>query len=121
MMGIFLNVLMYAFALLPSVVTGVESLVGDSASGATKKQMATDALSAALSGASSVTTGTDAALSQLAATAVEMAPVNNTRSTGAYQAATAAAKVTAAAASAVSQAAPAAQSSTSTSTTPTNE
>ena len=109
-MGIFLTVLQYAFALLPSIVTGIQSVVGDSQSGATKKQMATDALSAALTGASSVTTGTNSALAQLAAGAAMTiinttdaitTAVNHTKATGAYAAATATAKTTLAAAAAI--------------------
>ena len=102
-MGIFLTVLSYAFGLLPSIVTGIQTLVGDTQSGASKKQMATDMLSVALNGASSVTTGQNAALAQLAAStalgiinatdAISTA-VSHTKATGAYQAATTAAKAT---------------------------
>jgi hypothetical protein len=97
-MGIFLTVLQYAFALLPAIVTGVQSVVGDTQSGATKKTMATDALSAALQGAAGVTTGTNATLAQLAGAAALAViattdaistAVTHTKATGAYQAATA--------------------------------
>lgn len=48
------NWLQIVFSLTPYIVGGVEKIVGDNASGATKKQMAMDALGIATAGAEAV-------------------------------------------------------------------
>jgi hypothetical protein len=114
-MNIFATILGYALALLPTIVTSIQTEVGDSQSGATKSQMATDALNAALQGAAAVIpAGTTNSVLASASGAVAgevidisstLASVMNhvqtkgsvatavalTKKTGAYQAATAAA------------------------------
>lgn len=87
-----MNWLSIALGLLPSIVHGIESVVGDKASGATKAQMAQDALAVATTGASAVLTGSNAVYGQAASQIVGLA-INQTvaaaKATGTYQKATA--------------------------------
>jgi hypothetical protein len=62
-----MNWLKILLSLAPYIVAGVSKIAGDNASGATKKQMATDALNIATEGALSVDPN-DAAITQAAAT-----------------------------------------------------
>ncbi len=57
-------------ALFPVAVHAIESIIGESQSGASKSQMAQDAVKQALTGALTVTTGGNAALAQIAAAGV---------------------------------------------------
>jgi hypothetical protein len=59
------NWLQIVFSLTPYIVAGVEKIAGDNASGATKKQMATDALGIATAGAEAVDPN-DASITQAA-------------------------------------------------------
>lgn len=87
-----MNWLSLALGLLPGIVTGIETVIGDKASGATKAQMAKDALAVATGTAGQVLTGDNAvfatAASQIAGLAITQA-VNIQKATGAYQKATA--------------------------------
>lgn len=114
-MELFAKLLGYALGLLPVIVTGIQTVAGDKVAGATKSQMATDALEVALQGAANVIPAgsTNAALAAGAGAAAEetidatsaiasvlshikatngiKSAVTLTKATGAYQAATAAA------------------------------
>ena len=87
-----MNCLSMALGLLPAIVHGIESIVGDKASGATKAQMAQQALAAATAGAAAVLTGSNAVYGQAASQIVGLA-INQTvaiaKANGTYQKATA--------------------------------
>lgn len=87
-----MNWLSTFLGLLPGIVHGIEAVVGDKASGATKAQMAQDALSVATGTATGVLTGNDAtyaaAASQITGLAITQT-VNIAKATGTYQKATA--------------------------------
>ena len=87
-----MNWLSIALGLLPAIIHGIQSIVGDKASGATKAQMAQDALAVATSGAAGVLTGGNAAYASAASQIVGLA-INQTvaiaKATGTYQKATA--------------------------------
>ena len=87
-----MNWLSIALGLLPSIVHGIESIVGDKASGATKAKMAQDALAVATSGAAAVLTGSNAVYGQAASQIVGLA-INQTvaiaKANGTYAKATA--------------------------------
>lgn len=105
------SILAMIFTLAPKVVLAVETVHGQAVSGATKSQMATTALNAAVDGATSTLSGTNAQYAQVAGGLIQTAidaSVALTKSTGAYQAASAAAAAsqTAAAANPSSQAMP---------------
>lgn len=87
-----MNYLSLILGLLPHIVLGIQTVIGDKASGATKAQMAQDALSVATAGAGAVLTGNDAtyaaAASQIAGLAITQT-VNIAKANGTYQKATA--------------------------------
>lgn len=87
-----MNWLSTILGLLPGIVHGIETVVGDKASGATKAQMAQDALAVATGAAGQVLTGSDAtyaaAASQIAGLAITQT-VNIAKANGTYQKATA--------------------------------
>lgn len=87
-----MNWLSLALALLPGIVHGIQAVVGDKASGATKKQMAKDALAVATGTAGTVLTGDNAtyaqAASQIAGLAIDQT-VAIAKANGTYQKATA--------------------------------
>lgn len=87
-----MNWLSLALALLPGIVHGIQAVVGDKAAGATKKQMALDALAVATGTAGQVLTGDNAtyaqAASQIAGLAIDQT-VAIAKATGTYQKATA--------------------------------
>lgn len=87
-----MNWLSMALGLLPSIIHGIEAVIGDKASGATKAQMAKDALSVATGAAGAVLTGDNAtyasAASQIAGLAITQT-VNIAKANGTYQKATA--------------------------------
>jgi hypothetical protein len=117
-MNLFATILGYAFGILPGIVTGVQAIQGDKASGASKNQMATDALTVALQTAGNIfapgSTNANLAAEAGAATAGVISTesaiqtvinhikntnaisttVSLTKATGAYQAATAVATAT---------------------------
>lgn len=89
-----MNILALILGLVPSVVKGIESIVGDKASGASKAQMAHDALEAAVTATMPVLTGNNAVYGQVAAAVAQTAidqTVAISKATGAYQKWTAAA------------------------------
>lgn len=87
-----MNYLSLILGLLPHIVLGIQTVIGDKASGATKAQMAQDALAVAIGSAGSVLSGADAtyaaAASQIAGLAIKQT-VDITKATGTYQKATA--------------------------------
>lgn len=87
-----MNFLSLILGLLPHIVLGIQSVVGDKASGATKQQMAKDALAVATGAAGAVLTGNNAvfagAASQIAGLAIDQT-VAIAKATGTYQKATA--------------------------------
>lgn len=87
-----MNWLSLVIALVPGIIHGIQSVIGDKASGATKKQMAIDALNAATGAAGSVLTGNNAvfasAASQIAGLVIDQS-VAIAKATGTYQKATA--------------------------------
>lgn len=87
-----MNWLSIILGLLPGIVHGIQSVVGDKASGATKAQMATDALAVATGTAGAVLTGNDATYAAAAGQITQLA-INQTvaiaKATGTYQKATA--------------------------------
>ena len=98
-----MTILSYFLKLAPGVVLGIEAVQGDKASGASKKQMATDALNVATSTALGALTGTNAALASAAsaiASSVIDATVVATKANGSYAAATSASTTTVPASSA---------------------
>lgn len=86
------NWLSLALGLLPHIILGIQSVVGDKASGATKAQMAQDALAVATGAAADVLTGDNAtyaaAASQLTGLAITQT-VNIAKANGTYAKATA--------------------------------
>jgi hypothetical protein len=68
-----MNIFALILALVPGVVQGIQTVVGDKANGATKKQMAQDALAAALSATSTVLTGNNSVLAKAAAGVASLA------------------------------------------------
>ena len=87
-----MNWLSRILGLLPHIVLGIQTVVGDKASGATKAQMAKDALQVATGGASAVLTGNNATYADAASKITQLAidqTVAITKATGAYQKATA--------------------------------
>jgi hypothetical protein len=72
-----MNIFALILGLVPGIVKGIQTVVGDKANGATKAQMAQDALNAAVTSASSVLTGTDAIYGQAAAQLAQLA-INQT-------------------------------------------
>jgi hypothetical protein len=87
-----MNWLSICLGLLPGIVHGIEAVVGDKASGATKAQMAQDALTVATGTAGSILNGSNAtyatAASQIAGLAITQT-VNIAQANGTYQKATA--------------------------------
>lgn len=87
-----MNWLSLILGLLPGIVHGVQAVVGDKASGATKAQMAKDALGVATQTASQVLTGGNAAYAS-AASAITGLAIDQTvaiaKANGTYQKATA--------------------------------
>lgn len=87
-----MNWLSLFLGLLPGIVHGIQAVVGDKASGATKAQMAKDALAVATSTAGTVLTGSNAtyatAASQITGLAIDQT-VNIAKANGTYQKATA--------------------------------
>lgn len=87
-----MNWLSIILGILPGVVHGIQSVVGDRASGATKQQMALDALDAATGTAGSVLKGTDGTYATAAGQIAKLA-INQTvsiaQTQGSYQKATA--------------------------------
>lgn len=87
-----MNWLSTILGLLPGIVHGIQAVVGDKASGATKQQMALDALDVATSTAGSILSGSNAtyaaAASQIAKLAINQT-VTIAQATGTYQKATA--------------------------------
>lgn len=87
-----MNWLSLVLGLLPGIVHGIQAVVGDKASGATKQQMAKDALAVATSTAGAVLTGSNAtyagAAGQLVGLAIDQT-VAIAKATGTYQKATA--------------------------------
>ena len=89
-----MNWLALILGLVPGVVQGVETIVGDKASGATKAQMAQDALKVAVNSAGTVLTGNNAVYGQVAGQVAQLAinqVVDISKAAGAYQKWTAAA------------------------------
>jgi hypothetical protein len=86
------NWLSTILGLLPGIVHGIQAVVGDQASGATKAQMAQDALAVATGAAGDVLSGDNAtyavAASQIAGLAITQT-VNIAKANGTYQKATA--------------------------------
>jgi len=81
-----------AFMLAKGITLGIQTLVGDKASGATKKQMAQDELNVALQTAVPALSGDNAALAQAAGAVTSVAidqAVLIHKTSGAYQKATA--------------------------------
>ncbi len=102
-MNLFASILTLVLTLAPKVILGIETVVGEAQSGATKRKMAQDALNAAASAAASaLPAGSDNAAYATAATGAVSAIINDvdtisgivntTKASGAYQAATAKAK-----------------------------
>lgn len=87
-----MNWLSLALGLLPGIIHGIQAVVGDKASGATKQQMAKDALAVATQTAGDLLTGGNAvyaqAASQIAGLAIDQT-VAIAKATGTYQKATA--------------------------------
>jgi hypothetical protein len=87
-----MNWLSLILALVPGIIHGVQVVVGDKASGATKKQMAKDALAAATGTAANMLTGDNAtmadAASQITGLVIDQA-VSDAKAKGTYQKATA--------------------------------
>mgnify|MGYP001556027777 FL=1 len=82
-----MNIFALILGLIPGVVKGIETVVGDKASGATKAQMAHDALGAAVASTSSVLTGSNAIYGQAAAQLAQLAidqTVAITKASGVY-------------------------------------
>jgi len=83
-----MNWLSLILGLTPHIIQGIQTIVGDKASGATKQQMAKDALSVATGAASSVLTGSNAvygqAASQIAGLVIDQA-VAVAKANGSYQ------------------------------------
>jgi hypothetical protein len=89
-----MNIFSMIFGLVPGVIQGIETIVGDKASGASKSQMAQDALAAAVATSSQVLTGSNAVYGQVAAQVAQLAinqSVQLSKASGAYQTWTAAA------------------------------
>lgn len=89
-----MNVFSLILGLVPGIVQGIQTIVGDKASGASKAQMAQDALAAAVSSSSQVLTGSNAIYGQAAAQVAQLAinqAVTISKASGAYQTWTAAA------------------------------
>lgn len=63
----------YILALVPTIVRGIQVTVGDSQNGLTKAQMAQDALTVAVNGASSVLTGSNAVYASVAGEVAQVA------------------------------------------------
>jgi len=87
-----MNWLSLVLGLLPGIVHGIQAVVGDKASGATKAQMAKDALAVATGTAGQVLTGNNAQLGQAASVIAGLAidqTVAIAKATGTYQKATA--------------------------------
>lgn len=87
-----MNWLSLALGLLPHIILGIQSVVGDKASGATKAKMAQDALAVATGAAGDVLTGSNAAYATAASQVVGLA-INQTvsiaKANGTYAKATA--------------------------------
>jgi len=87
-----MNWLSTILGLLPGIIHGIQAVVGDKASGATKAQMATDALAVATGTAGTVLTGSNATYAAAAGQITQLA-INQTvaiaKATGTYQKATA--------------------------------
>src|SRR3569833_2667888 len=86
-----MNWLSLIIALSTHVVLGIQTVIGDKASGATKQQMAKDALAVAIGGAGAVLTGSNATYADAAGKIVGLVfvlMVRVTKATGAYQKAT---------------------------------
>ena len=82
--------------MIPGIVRGIEKVVGDSASGSTKAQMAHDALQSVYESAAPVLTGSNAVYGQAAAEVAQLAidqTVSLAKKQGVYQTWTAAANV----------------------------
>lgn len=89
-----MNWLSIALAAAPGIVHGIETIIGDKASGATKEQIAKDSLSIATGVAGASLTGTNAAYASIAsqlAGLVIAQTVTIAKTNGTYQKATAAA------------------------------
>lgn len=87
-----MNWLSLFLGLLPGIVHGIQSIVGDKASGATKQQMAKDALAVATQTAGDVLTGSNATYAAAASTIAGLAidqTVSIAKANGTYQKATA--------------------------------
>jgi len=89
-----MNIFALILGLVPGIIKGIQTIVGDKASGATKSQMAQDALAAAVGGAGTVLTGNNAVYGQAAGELAQLAidqTVAISKATGVYQKWTAAA------------------------------
>lgn len=90
-----MNIFALILGLVPGLVKGIEIVVGDKTSGATKSQMAHDALEAAVNAAAPVLTGSNAVYGQVAAAVAQTAidqTVAISKASGVYQKWTAASK-----------------------------
>lgn len=68
-----MNIFSFILSLVPGVVKGIETIIGDKAAGSTKAQMAHDALGAAVDATSTVLTGSNAIYGQAAAQLAQLA------------------------------------------------
>lgn len=68
-----MNWIMLILALVPTIVKGIQTVIGDKASGASKSQMAHDALAAAVNGTSQILTGNNAVYGEAAAQIAQVA------------------------------------------------